>query len=93
MSKKWNGLGTLRVAKNGKRKLVLDSRIATITYTDGSVYTPDKFRTAICRDAVESAQNLAERGIIDADELAKKLAFIDEKSIKLDVVIPPTDDN
>ena len=86
---KWTNLGSFRTAKNGKKKFVLSNQIDFIVLKDGSKVSLDKFRTAICKDAVEDAQDMLSRGILDNEQLEKKLSYINDKQIKYQVTLPP----
>lgn len=87
----WTNIGSFRVAKNGKRKFVINKDVQ-ILYK-GNQVDLGEFRTAACRDSLESVQGLLERGIITQEEAEKKMEYINEKQIKFDVVIPPADKN
>jgi len=78
---------TNRVAKNGKRKLILSKGITL--QKDGVEIELDQYRMAHCIDAVESIQRRQESGNLDSEKATKLLDYINDKNIKFDVVIPP----
>jgi hypothetical protein len=91
MDRKFTNIGSLRVAANGKRKLILAKGITILK--DGVEVPLSEFRVAHCIDSAESVLRRQEAGKLDNEKAEKMLNYINEKNIKFDVVIPPATDN
>lgn len=87
---KWTGIGSLRVGQNGNRNFIVNKNVEI--FVDGVKQELGQYRTVKCFDATDSVQSLLTRGLIDQAEADKRIEYIDEKSIKLDLVIPPLKD-
>jgi len=88
MSKKsWPKIGDVRTDIKGNRNIIFAKNVTILV--DGEEVPLGQFRLAKCQGSVENVQRLAELGYLTDEQLTDKLAYIEEKNIKFDVVIPP----
>lgn len=83
----WTNIGTLRTNSNGKRILVLDSRLEL--FFEGKKVDMDKYRTAYCSDSTDRIQSRLQRGNLTQEQADKQLQIIADKNIKFDISLPP----
>ena len=88
---KYTKIGHVNTKSNGKFQLILADGI-TILKDGQPVEIHEVYKSLALFDAKEGAENLAKKGVIDKQMLEDKLAYIDNKNIRYDVVACPVKD-